>query len=323
MSRQRTSRIKRHHAGPRQVNLRVNTGRAMWCRTKKNSIRLCKFAVFLALGVAALAGGKLAVQKMFLDTNEFALTHVELWQWDQDEAPKLIDRKRIQRITGLQPAASIFEYQLGRIESQIEELPEIVEVRATRRLPGVLRIRVREREPVAWVDSPRQHLIGRDYQRGLLVDAAGYCFAPNLAMKATVEHLPIITTADRGEDEFASGRVAEGREFLRALNLVELSKRYLSDTGWSLPAVSLCNDYSLLAKTQAGTLVTFGLYEQERQLEDLLLILNHARKTSRGIVRANLIPRRNIPVVFANESGIYEQPTTQLEGNLDTILTRR
>lgn len=323
MSRKRTSRVKRHSTGPRQVNLHVNTSRAMWCRTKKNSVRLCKFAVFLALGIAALVGGKVAVQRMFLDTNEFALRQVELWQWEQDEAPKLIDHGRVQRITGLKPDASIFEYQLGSIEAQIAALPEIEEVRATRRLPGVLRIRVRERVPVAWVDSPRQQLIGRDFQRGLLVDSTGYCFAPNRAMTAVVENLPVITTADRGEDHFAPGQIAVGREFQRALNLVLLSKSYLADSGWSLPAVSLCNDYSLLAKTQTGTLVTFGLYEHERQLEDLLLILNHASKTSRGVVRANLIPTRNIPVVFANDSGIYEQPTSLLESNLETILTRR
>lgn len=323
MSRKRTSRVKRHNAGPRQVNLRVNTGRAMWCRTKKNSVRLCKVAIFLALAVAALAGGKIAVQKMFLDTNEFALTRLELWQWDQDEPPKLIDHRRIQRITGLKPDASIFEYQLGSIEEQIAELPEIIEVRAIRRLPGVLRIRVREREPVAWVDSPRQHLVGRDYQRGLLVDASGFCFAPSRSMTAAVENLPVITTADRGTDTFAPGQIAEGREFQRALNLVLMSRRYLAGTLWSLPAVSLCNDYSLMAKTQTGTVVTFGLYEHERQLEDLLRILNHAQKTSRGIMRANLIPKRNIPVVFTNESGVYAQPTSRLESHLETILTRR
>jgi hypothetical protein len=322
MPRKRTSRIKKQVAGPRQVNLRVNTRQAIWCRTKKNSLRLCKVAFCLAVGIAALAGGKIAMQRMFLDTNEFALNQVELWQWESDVAPRLINHQRLQRVTGLKPGASIFEFQLNEIEETIAELPEIKEVRATRRLPGVLRIRVREREPVAWVDSPRQGLIGRDYQRGLLVDGEGFCFAPARAMAAVTDHLPVITTAMRGQDNFQPGEKAKGREFLRALNLVQISDRHLAEAGWSLPAVSLCNDYSLIAKTHTGAVVTFGLYEHERQLEDLLLILGHARKTSRGVERVNLIPERNIPVVFASENGIHAPSNSRLESNLDAILTR-
>lgn len=295
----------------------------MWCRTKAGTLRATKWIVLLVLLGVGVVLGKSALQRVFLDSEEFALKYVELWQWEGEETPRLMNLKRLSEVTGLDPRASIFSFQLGTLEERLEALPEVKRVRATRRLPDVLRIRVEEREPIAWIEAPRQRIRGRSYQYGMLVDGEGYCFPPTKAMFETVNELPVITTGERGEGKFVSGQKAEGREFLRALELVKLSKRYLAEAGWSLPAIGLRNEFSLLAKTHTGTVVTFGLYEHERQLEDLVLILDHARKTSRGVKRVNLIPERNIPVVFAQAGepnlDVSDSP---LENSLDSILTR-
>ena len=272
----------------------------MWCRTKANTMRATKWLVLLVLLGVGVVLGKSAMQRVFMDSEEFSLKQVELWQWEGDETPRLLNLKRLSEVTGIDPRASIFSFQLGKIEEDLAALPEVKRVRATRRMPDVLRIRVEEREPIAWVESPLQRLKGRSYKYGMLVDGDGFCFRPTKAMFEAVNDLPVITTGERRESDFVVGKKAEGREFLRALELVKLSKRYLGEAGWSLPAIGLKNEYSLLAKTHTGTVVTFGLYEHERQLEDLLLILDHARKTERGVKRVNLIPERNIPVVFAN-----------------------
>lgn len=322
MSRKRTSKVKKHASGPRGVNLRASSGRVMWCRTKAGTWRAAKWLVLLAILGVGVVVGKSTLQKVFLDSEEFALKRVELWQWEGEEMPCLVDHARLAEVTGLDPRASIFAFQLGEVEEQLAALPEVKRVRATRRLPDVLRIRIEEREPVAWVESPRQRIVGRNYDRGMLVDDEGYCFLPSRAMMEVVNDLPVITTGDRGKEDFVSGKKVEGREFLRALELVKLSKRYLAEAGWSLPAVGLRNDFSLMAKTHTGTVVTFGLYEHERQLEDLLLILEHARKTSRGVERVNLIPERNIPVVFAHAGGTIDPPGSPLESSLEAILTR-
>ncbi len=322
MPRKRTSRVKKQAVGPRQVNLRVKSGRVMWCRTKKTGWRIAKWALVLFVLVVAGVAGKAALQQVFLDNEEFALRKVELWQWDNEEMPQLVDHARLAEVTGLDPTASIFAFDLGTLQNELEALPEVNQVRATRRLPNVLRIRVEERVPIAWVDAPKQRLVGRDYHRGLLVDGDGYCFRPSATMFKVVNDLPVITTNGRSEGPYKSGQKVEGREFLRALELIKLSTRYLAEAGWSLPVVGLRNEFSLLAKTHTGTVVTFGLYEHERQMEDLLLILNHARNTSRGVNRVNLIPERNIPVVFAKAGGELAPPQSQLESNLQAILTR-
>ena len=54
------------------------------------------------------------------------------------------------------------------------------------------------------------------------------------------------------------------------------------------------------------------------------MILDHARKTERGVKKVNLIPERNIPVVFATggEENVIEVSNSPLENSLDLILTR-
>ena len=287
-------------------------------------MRATKWLLLLLLLGVGVVLGKSALQRVFLDNDEFSLETVELWQWEGEEVPRLINFKRLEEVTGLDPRASIFSFQLNQLEEDLAALPEVKRVRATRRLPDVLRIRVEEREPVAWIESPFQRIKGRSYNYGMLVDGEGFCFRPTEAMREAVNDLPVITTGDRREHDFLAGQKADGREFLRALELVKLSKRYLGEAGWSLPAIGLRNEYSLLAKTHTGTVVTFGLYEHERQLEDLLLILDHARKTERGVKKVNLIPERNIPVVFATggEENVIEVSNSPLENSLDLILTR-
>lgn len=295
----------------------------MWCQTKARTLRATKWIVLLVVLAVGGVLGKSALQRVFLDSEEFALKQVELWEWEGKETPRLINHKRLSEVTGLDPRASIFSFQLGDLEESLAALPEVKRVSATRRLPGVLRIRLEERKPVAWIEAPRQRIKGRSYRYGMLVDEEGYCFRPTRTMFETVNDLPVITTGQREEGPFVSGEKAEGREFKRALELVKLSKRYLAEAGWSLPAIGLRNEFSLLAKTHTGTVVTFGLYEHERQLEDLVLILDHARKTSRGVKRVNLIPERNIPVVFAQAGGDnLEVSGSPLESSLDSILTR-
>lgn len=322
MSRKQTSRVRKQATGPRGVNLRAKSGKVMWCQTKKSSRRFVRVGIFLLVLLGALWGGQAVVQQVFLDSEEFALVRVDLWQWELDEVPSLVDHSRLHKTTGLVPGVSIFAFHLGEIEDQLEALPEVKRAHATRRFPNVLRIRVEERVPLAWVDSPRQRIVAKDLKRGMLVDAGGFCFAPSSAMKEAVAGLPVITTGERGEFDLISGQKAEGREFYRALELVKMSQRYLSDAGWSLPVVGLRNEFSLLAKTHTGTVVTFGLYEHERQLEDLLLILNHARQSSRGVASINLIPERNIPIVFASVGAPVTEPASLLESNLEAILTR-
>lgn len=329
MARRKTSRVtrsQRRSKDSRQVNLRPKTSRVFWSQTRRTSLRALKWlAILVVLGVGGFFGQR-EFWRVLLENEEFHLREVQIQLWESQEPPRLVDLQRIVDVTGLNPTASIFAFQLGEMEERLAELPEVKRVRATRRFPSVVRFKFEEREPVAWLESLEQGILGKHYQRGLLVDGEGFCFAPARAMHEVVRDLPVIATAGRsGEEKYRSGAELEGREVLRALELVKLSKRYFEDTGWSLPVVGLRNEFSLLAKTPMGASITIGLYDHERQLDDLLMILEHARKSDRGVQEVNLIPERNIPVVFAGSRAgnpAPEQALSPLERELNSILKR-
>ena len=142
MSRKRTSRVKKsYRSGTRGVNLRASSGRVVWCRTKAGALRASKWVVLLLVLAVALFFGRSALQGVFLESEEFGLERIELWTWEEDKMPLLINHQRLAEVTGLDPRASIFAFQLGDIEQQLAGLPEVKRVRTTRRLPNVLRIR--------------------------------------------------------------------------------------------------------------------------------------------------------------------------------------
>ncbi len=323
MSRKRkTSRVPKRESKPGEINLRPTSRRIVWSRTQAHSGRFVRWGLFLLIvGTAIFLGGR-ALQNLFRESEEFALEEIELWKWESEEAPFLVDRKRLEEQAELVEGTSIFAFQLEELEAKIEALPEVSRVRVTRRLPNVIRVRVDELEPVAWVEAPQHRLRSGDYVRGLLVDGEGQCFAPSVCMAEKVQDLPVLYLGDHRLENLHAGGKVHNREFLRALRLVEVAKGSFYKAGWTLPVIALRNNYSLLAKTHTGASVIFGLYEHERQLEDLREVLDLARNTARGIERVNLIPKKNIPVVFVNAGDLPRTIPTALEGDLQTILTR-
>ena len=121
--------------------------------------------------------------------------------------------------------------------------------------------------------------------------------------------------------------VSHHLRYLRALHLVHLARRMLSRESWSLPVVAVRNDFSLMASTSDGVVVTFGMYGHDRQLGDLKKLQRHAMEMDRGIERVNLIPERNIPVVYLPGSGeglqkVVPRRENRLERDIKAILNR-
>ncbi|MDP0490157.1 MAG: FtsQ-type POTRA domain-containing protein [Verrucomicrobiota bacterium JB023] len=324
MPRRKTTKVssRRRAPGSKQVNLHVRTKGILWSKTKKAGSGFVKFLMVLLVIAVCGVGGYRLLLGVFLENDEFFLDQVELLSWEGEGEPRLLDKQRLQEVTGLETGKSLFAYNLRDLEKKLVALPEITQARAIRHYPNVVRISVEERVPVAWLDCPKKGVIAKSYRKGLLVDEEGYCFAPTPGMRGAVQDLPVIAASHRDPGRLKSGQKLDEREVMRALELVKLSSASLEGTGWTLPVVGLNNEYSLMAKTHLGTSVVFGLYEHERQLDDLILILNHARQSDRGVEWTNLIPERNIPVVLTGTERAMALVPSPVEYELDEILKR-
>lgn len=321
MLKRKTSRVKKRRDS-RQLHLKVSSPRIFGFSCLKCVGKCVKFIAIVGLLIGVGWGAKVGLQKVFIDNEEFQLQAIEL------ESNGKIEVADFVRVTGVDPAGSVFAVTLSDVRKKLEAYPCVIEVDVSRRLPGTLKVEVRERIPVAWLECRSLGIMARDQERGLLIDEAGVVYPCESWWVERAEGLPVVVVVDGEVGDFESGKRMRHREAERALHLVRLSRRMLADQEWGLSVVGVKNDYSLVAATTTGTVVTFGMYDHKRQLGDLLAVKRHSRETQRQVERINLIPERNIPVIFSPGGGPTRTPKStppaknRLEQDIQAILKR-
>jgi len=315
--RKKTTRVRGKKVD-RRLHLKVRSPRIFGFGCLKASGRLLKLGLLLAVVGGAVWGGKEGLQKVFIENEEFELKVVDLQTGGE------MDVAAFKRVAGLTGRMSVFAVNLRKVREELEARPAILEANLKRRLPGTLRVEIRERIPVAWLECRTEGIHAKDPEGGLLLDEDGVAFRCEDWWTAAAADLPVVVVVDAKEGDFVEGKRIRHREGERALHL---ARRMLSQESWSLPVVAVRNEYSLMASTSDGVVVTFGMYGHERQLMDLKKLQRHALATDRGIERVNLIPERNIPVVFRPGGG--EEPQkwvpgreNRLEQDIKAILNR-
>lgn len=320
MFKRKTSRVRKRRDS-RQLHLKVNSPRIFGFSCLRFVGKCVKMVVMVALLVGAGWGAKVGLRKVFIENEEFRLEAIEL------ESNGEIGVEDFVRVTGVDPAGSVFSVTLSSVRKKLEEYPGILDVDVSRRLPGTLRVEVTERLPVAWLDCKAGGIVARDTERGLLLDEGGYLFPCEPWWAEAAAGLPVVMVKEAEVGDFEVGKRIRHREAERALHLVRLSRRMLEDQDWGLAGVAVRNDFALTAVMSTGTIVTFGMYEHKRQLGDLIALDHHARQAARPMERINLIPERNIPVIFSPgamppDGKVTPAPENRLEKDMQALLNR-
>jgi len=157
---------------------------------------------------------------------------------------------------------------------------------------------VKERVPVAWIACPSLGLEEKNPEKGLLLDQEGVpfrCAAPTILVYA--RELPVIYSGELPTNSVIEGKKVEHEGVSEALNLITGLSETLGD--YDQPAYVIVKDeITLEARTRRGTRATFSYFDQERQLENFLKLIHHARDTGQQIKTINLIPYRLVPVEY-------------------------
>ena len=258
---------------------------------------------FLKLGAAMLVmvgvgfGLSYGWQKLFVENDEFLVQEFSL-KTMYGESTRFLSHERLLEQTGLDPTATIFSVDTEQVRKSLLKLPEITEAKVSRRLPGLLKVEVSEREPVAWLACRTLGIRERDRDLGYLVDADGFVFpCASEALWDFAQGLPVIMIHSAAVGEIVKGEIIRHKGLRYALQLVNRASEKLEGVR-GLAWVVVKDEILLEAKTLGGVVATLSYYEQDRQLDNLCRLITHANEQGRQLAEVNLIPRRFVPVHY-------------------------
>lgn len=319
--RRKTSRVSKRKR-QREIQLEVRSPRIVGFGILRGLAKTSKWALILLSVGAAIWGGRVGLQHAFIDNPDFQLKIIEMPEGSRMNAGDLVS------LTGIDPGKSIFAVDMKAVTEVLKERPSVMEAKVSRHLPDTLKVSLKERIPVAWLECRRMGIIGKKPATGILVDREGFCFPCESWLEEFAQTLPVIVLRESEEEEIAIGKKLKHREAKRGLALICCSEKFFEGSSWSLPVVGVEKGFSLVAATSEGAVVTFGMYEHERQLSDLVAIMKQLEGSGRQLATANLIPERNIPVTFEGDAPVESNSShspaggTRLERDIREILDR-
>lgn len=251
------------------------------------AIRILAVACLCA---SAPIGIKAAYEAIFFENEEFVLHRLNV------HSDGVLRSHQLTEVANVAVGMRLMDLDLQAIRERIEKLPSVEEAIVSREMPDKLNIVVKERVPVAWLSCPPLGVRPGDMERGFLVDEEGIAFRC-LDLTDEVAVLPVIETFSMPEP--AEGEIVEVEGFRSALELLTAAEKSGSGIAEQIHLLRMRNEWSIQCHYRSGLQVVFGLYEIERGLADLSLILDQVGKSGGTLATVNLVAKDNIPVTFA------------------------
>lgn len=290
----------------RKLELRVNSPRIALYGLLRHTQTLIKLGFYTALIVGAVWGARFGINRYFVENPEFQLQRIAL------DTNGVITEERLYELTQITPFESIFKVDLQEAERLLQAEPNIISVKVDRLLPDTVTFQIVERRPVAWLEYRPQGIIGRSVAHGLLIDKEGNLFNCTEAHWADAARLPVVIVTPTKSERFRAGTTIRHGNAKRLIDLAVLASSYLQTADWNLPHLSTRNAYSFHARTSEGARIIFGLDDHERQMADLVTLVQHTRSTGRRLATANLIPQKNIPITYFGQNNHQPSPPHEL-----------
>jgi cell division septal protein FtsQ len=257
----------------------------------------CALAV---LYLGALSWGWLR-QRFLYHNRAFTLDTIEV-QTDGAISP---DQAR--RWAGVNLGDNLLSLNLARVKRDLELVPQVESATVERVLPHLLRLQVRERQPVAQVRLLR-------YRQGDWTPATYYLdpsgvvmppLPPSGAAEGTAtsaETLPLL--AGVGGHQVRAGQVLASPPARAALRLLADFDRSPMAGQVDLRSVDVAFPGILLVTTEQGNQVTLGVDHLAAQLERWRLVHEAGLKLGKAVASLDLSLSNNCPVLWQEASAL-------------------
>lgn len=305
------------HSSSRVRRFRAVTPQWAWRAVMYQSRRWLLVVALLAAIAAAGVWSWHALTSYFLQNPNYAWRYVELNTNLAMDVPMVL--KQVQHVNGGAAPQHLFALNLLKLREVLQQQPGVLDVEVGRQLPQTLRVQVRTRQPIAWLECPADEMMGRPAsadQQGYLVDDQGVVFSCPALMWEQARDLPVVVVAAQDQPLAHVGKQWHSQVFERCMALHEKSKSLPGAAGVTMDRLTQENEWSISVwvrdgQNAAGVKAIFGLRDQERQLLDLAVAQRHAQKSGWQMATINLIPSRYVPVTLANESATSQEDAPQ------------
>ncbi len=242
------------------------------------------------LCVSAPLGIQAAYEAVFFENEEFVLHRLNI------QSDGVLRSSQLMEVANVAVGMRLMDLDLQRIRGRVEKLPSVEEAIVSREMPDKLNIVVKERVPVAWLSCPPLGVRPGDMERGFLVDESGIAFRC-LDLTDEVSVLPVIETFSMPEPE--QGQAVEVEGFDSVLELLAAAEKSGSGVAEQIHLLRMRNEWSIQCHYRSGLQVVFGLYDIERGLQDLSVIIDQVGQSGGTLATVNVVSKENIPVTFA------------------------
>jgi hypothetical protein len=249
--------------------------------------------------------GEVALNAFVYQNADFAIQQIDV------KTDGVIAPDQLRRWTGVKPGANLIALDLAAVKRNLELVSVIDSVSVERVLPGTLKIRVTEREPIAQVNVPRA-----DGANGIAVSvfqiaSDGAVMQPLDPRLCTVSlhqlnsQLPVI--AGLNAFQLQPGRRVELPPVRAALNLIAAFASSPMAGLVDLRRVDVSSPGVLVATTGQGSVITFCMDGREdltfeRQLNRWWLTYNQGLRYRKSIATLDLAVANNSPATWMPDS---------------------
>jgi cell division septal protein FtsQ len=186
---------------------------------------------------------------------------------------------------------NILTINLNEVRHGIEKLPQVESAEVSKKLPNHLSIQVVERRPIAWVTSKKSDDPATS-PRSFLIDARGMTLRSQVILPEYY-HLPVISGVIT--DNFTSGQRVTAFNILAALELIQINSE---NPRFQIRHIDLGKSYCIVVTDQRHAQITFGFQRLDAQLDRLNQVIDILEPAHQEFKAINLIPERNVPVIF-------------------------
>lgn len=273
-----------------KVCLKVDSPKIREMEKKAAHRRGFKWGLGLIILICLLALLKVTVQEAILKNPQFELRDVAV----QTSGPLTVER--LVRATLLTRGENLLTINMRELHARLRKLPGVKDVAIERDFEGgLMTLRIRQRQPVAWLDCPRLGMIAGRSEAGYLIDNEGVPF-PADKLTEPLQKLPVIRYGELAQKP--AGAPIQELQVTAALKLLTALEERFEQGQPQARAIDIQSPYAMVVTFADKSVITFGVDDLAPQLARLDRVRLEAQHRQWEIETLNLLVRQNVPVTF-------------------------